>query len=95
MEIFFFFSNAHTITFCVVHNKDGGWRLHVEGHSTMFGTALNYIYMWIIGEATDGGQENACERVRKWILDHGGVTYIPFWRKTWLSVCINNYIVNI
>ena len=24
-------------------NADGGYGLHIEGHSTMFGTALNYV----------------------------------------------------
>lgn len=23
-------------------NEDGGWGLHIEGHSTMFGTVLTY-----------------------------------------------------
>ncbi|PRQ51838.1 putative beta-amyrin synthase [Rosa chinensis] len=67
-------------------NEDGGWGLHVEGHSTMFSTALSYICMRILGEGPDdGGQDNACPRARKWILDHGGVTHIPSWGKTWLS----------
>ncbi|MED6123810.1 Beta-amyrin synthase [Stylosanthes scabra] len=32
------------------------------------------------------GHDNACARARKWIHDHGGVTYIPSWGKTWLSI---------
>jgi beta-amyrin synthase len=64
-------------------NEDGGWGLHIEGHSTMFCTAFNYI---ILGEGSDGGQDNACARARSWIRDHGGVTHIPSWGKTWLSV---------
>ncbi|XP_022951766.1 beta-amyrin synthase-like [Cucurbita moschata] len=67
-------------------NKDGGWGLHIEGHSTMFCTALSYICMRILGEDPDGGLNNACVRGRKWILDHGSVTYIPSWGKTWLSI---------
>ncbi|KAB8692523.1 hypothetical protein FH972_026345 [Carpinus fangiana] len=67
-------------------NEDGGWGLHIGGHSTMFCTALNYISMRILGEGPDGGQDNACARARKWILDHGGVTHIPSWGKTWLSI---------
>ncbi|XP_028952932.1 beta-amyrin synthase-like isoform X5 [Malus domestica] len=67
-------------------NQDGGWGLHIEGHSTMFCTALNYICMRILGEGPDGGQDNACARARKWILDHGSVTHIPSWGKTWLSI---------
>ncbi|KAB2604503.1 beta-amyrin synthase-like [Pyrus ussuriensis x Pyrus communis] len=52
----------------------------------MFCTALNYICMRILGEGPDGGQDNACARARKWILDHGSVTHIPSWGKTWLSI---------
>ncbi|OWM87180.1 hypothetical protein CDL15_Pgr010212 [Punica granatum] len=51
----------------------------------MFGTTLSYICMRILGEGPDGGQDNACARARKWILDHGGATYIPSWGKIWLS----------
>ena len=53
----------------------------------MFCTVLNYICMRILGEGPDGGQDNACARARKWILDRGGVTHIPSWGKIWLSVC--------
>uniref|UniRef100_A0A5B6ZSH9 Terpene cyclase/mutase family member n=1 Tax=Davidia involucrata TaxID=16924 RepID=A0A5B6ZSH9_DAVIN len=67
-------------------NEDGGWGLHIEGHSTMFCTALSYICMRLLGEGPYGGQNNAVERARKWILDRGGVTTIPSWGKTWLSI---------
>ncbi|GLT38200.1 hypothetical protein SLA2020_124640 [Shorea laevis] len=67
-------------------NEDGGWGLHIEGHSTMFCTALSYICMRILEEGPDGGLDNACARARKWILDHGSVTHIPSWGKTWLSI---------
>ena len=73
--------------FIMLQNQDGGWGLHIEGHSTMFCTTFNYICMRILGEKPDGGQDNACARARQWILDHGGVTHIPSWGKTWLSVC--------
>nr|POF03625.1 beta-amyrin synthase 1 [Quercus suber] len=66
-------------------NEDGGWGLHIEGHSIMFCTALSYICMRILGEGPDGGKDNACARARKWILDHGSVTHIPSWGKSWLS----------
>ena len=71
---------------CTLQNEDGGWGFHIEGHSTMFCTTLSYICMRILGEGPDGGRENACARGRKWILDRGGVTSIPSWGKTWLSV---------
>ncbi|KAL9663016.1 hypothetical protein QQ045_027853 [Rhodiola kirilowii] len=67
-------------------NTDGGWGLHIEGHSIMFCTVLNYICMRLLGEGPEGGQNNAVSRGRTWILDHGGVTAIPSWGKTWLSI---------
>ncbi|KAI3865137.1 hypothetical protein MKX03_029224 [Papaver bracteatum] len=67
-------------------NEDGGFGFHIEGHSIMFSTALNYICMRILGEGPDGGHDNACARARKWILYHGGVTSIPTWGKAWLSI---------
>ncbi|XP_050873969.1 mixed-amyrin synthase-like isoform X3 [Lathyrus oleraceus] len=67
-------------------NEDGGWGLHVEGHSIMFCTVLNYICMRILGEGPNGGKENACVRGRKWIHDHGGVTHVSSWGKIWLSI---------
>ncbi|KAE8729896.1 Lupeol synthase [Hibiscus syriacus] len=67
-------------------NNDGGWGLYVGGHNSMFGTALNYICMRLLGVEPDGGLNNACERGRKWILDRGGVTSISSWGKTWLAI---------
>nr|WQY91011.1 OSC2 [Euphorbia humifusa] len=67
-------------------NEDGGWGLHLEGHSIMFCTVLNYVCMRILGEGPDGGVENACERARKWILDRGGAIATSSWGKTWLSI---------
>ncbi|KAK7331841.1 hypothetical protein VNO80_28582 [Phaseolus coccineus] len=72
-------------TYCH-QNKDGGWGLHIESHSTMFCTALNYICMRILGERPNGDHNNACAKARNWIHDHGGVTHIPSWGKFWLSV---------
>ncbi|KAJ0074529.1 hypothetical protein Patl1_37603 [Pistacia atlantica] len=67
-------------------NEDGGWGLHIESHSTMFCTVFNYICMRLLGEGPDGGEDNACARARKWILDHGSATSISSWGKTWLAI---------
>ncbi|XP_010545605.1 PREDICTED: seco-amyrin synthase-like [Tarenaya hassleriana] len=67
-------------------NEDGGWGLHVEGHSVMLCTVMNYICLRIFGVGLDGDRENACARARKWILDHGGATYTPLIGKAWLSI---------
>ncbi|XP_020243911.1 cycloartenol synthase 2-like [Asparagus officinalis] len=66
-------------------NEDGGWGLHIEGHSTMFGSVLSYITLRLLGEEADGG-DGAMEKGRKWILDHGSATAITSWGKFWLSV---------
>ncbi|KAF5180000.1 Terpene cyclase/mutase family member [Thalictrum thalictroides] len=59
-------------------NEDGGWGLHIEHPSTMFGTALNYIALRLLGEPRGG----LVEKAQIWILDHGGVALIPSWGKT-------------
>ncbi|XP_073116803.1 cycloartenol synthase isoform X1 [Elaeis guineensis] len=66
-------------------NKDGGWGLHIEGHSTMFGSALTYVTLRLLGEGPDDG-DGAMQKARTWILDHGGATTITSWGKFWLSV---------
>ncbi|KAG4113259.1 hypothetical protein ERO13_D13G211784v2 [Gossypium hirsutum] len=40
-------------------NEDGGWGIHIEGDSTMFGTALSYVTLRLLGETKDGGN-GAC-----------------------------------
>ncbi|KAL5731426.1 beta-amyrin synthase [Ranunculus cassubicifolius] len=62
-------------------NKDGGWGFHIEGHSTMLGTSLNYVTLRLLGK-----EPQVLEKERRWILDHGGLTFIPTWGKVFLSV---------
>ncbi|CAA3021839.1 cycloartenol Synthase [Olea europaea subsp. europaea] len=66
-------------------NSDGGWGLHIEGPSTMFGSVLNYVTLRLLGEEANDG-DGAMEKGQKWILDHGGATAITSWGKMWLSV---------
>ncbi|XP_024993685.1 cycloartenol Synthase-like [Cynara cardunculus var. scolymus] len=66
-------------------NKDGGWGLHIEGHSTMFGSVLNYVTLRLLGGGAEDG-EAAMQKARTWILDQGGATMITSWGKIWLSV---------
>ncbi|XP_047325827.1 beta-amyrin synthase-like [Impatiens glandulifera] len=63
-------------------NGDGGWGMYIEGHSTMLGTAMNYIGLRLLGE---GSEVKDVTRARAWILDHGGATMIPFMGKIFLS----------
>ncbi|KAK9269745.1 hypothetical protein L1049_001523 [Liquidambar formosana] len=62
-------------------NEDGGWGFHIEGHSTMFGSAMCYVVLRLLGE-----DRGAVARGQKWILDHGGAVGIPSWGKCWLAV---------
>nr|QQR13795.1 oxidosqualene cyclase 2 [Iris tectorum] len=66
-------------------NEDGGWPLHIEGHSTMFGTVMQYVILRLLGEGVDGG-DGAMEKGRKWIINHGGAVATPLWGKVWLAV---------
>ncbi|XP_062158464.1 lupeol synthase-like isoform X3 [Alnus glutinosa] len=84
------FSPAHKkeiIRYLYNHqNEDGGWGFHIEGHSTMFGSALSYIALRILGEGPEDGEDGAMARGRRWILDHGGLVAIPSWGKFWATV---------
>lgn len=64
-------------------NSDGGFGLHIEHKSTMFGTALNYVAMRLLGISADHAD---AVNARQWILDHGGAGGSPGWGKFWLSV---------
>nr|WGT93812.1 taraxerol synthase [Codonopsis lanceolata] len=64
-------------------NEDGGWGFYSGGHSTMLGTALNYVSLRLLGEAAGNG---AIARGQNWILDHGGAMGIPSWGKIYFSV---------
>ena len=52
----------------------------------MFGSALCYIGLRLLGEGPEDGEDRAMARGRRWILDHGGAVGIPSWGKFWLSV---------
>jgi hypothetical protein len=49
-------------------NADGGYGLHIEGSSTMFGTALSYVTLRLLGAGADEpGLEAARAWVRQWL----------------------------
>ncbi|KAF2578016.1 hypothetical protein F2Q68_00003568 [Brassica cretica] len=66
-------------------NEDGGWGLHIEGPSTMFGSVLNYVTLRLLGEGPNDG-DGAMEKGRDWILNHGGATNITSWGKMYLEL---------
>lgn len=77
-----------------MQNIDGGWGLHIEGPSTMFGSVLNYVTLRLLGEDANGG-DGAMEKGRKWILDHGGATAITSWGKMWLAVLCYLFLLDL
>ncbi len=62
-------------------NEDGGWGLHIEGESTMFGTVLQYVALRLLGVSASELLD-----ARAWIHQRGGATWTPPWGKFYLSV---------
>eukprot|EP00731_Ephydatia_muelleri_P038519 Em0789g1a len=58
-----------------------GW--YTEGKSTVFGTALNYVTMRLLGVARD---DPDVARARTLLHHLGGAVCIPSWGKFWLAV---------
>ncbi|KAI9026831.1 terpenoid cyclases/protein prenyltransferase alpha-alpha toroid [Hyaloraphidium curvatum] len=65
------------------HKEDGGWGIHIEGISTVFGTALNYVALRLMGVGPD---DPVCAKARKCLHGLGGAIAAPAWGKFWLSV---------
>ncbi|HXH18600.1 MAG TPA: prenyltransferase/squalene oxidase repeat-containing protein, partial [Chitinophagales bacterium] len=64
-------------------NEDGGWGLHIEGNSTMFGTVMQYVALRLLGLGED---DERLIKAREWIQKNGGATGIPSWGKFYLAV---------
>ncbi|CCD23857.1 lanosterol synthase ERG7 NDAI_0C01970 [Naumovozyma dairenensis CBS 421] len=65
------------------HPVDGGWGLHSEDKSTVFGTVLNYIILRLLGLDAN---HPVCMKARDTLLRLGGAISAPHWGKVWLSV---------
>lgn len=61
----------------------GGWGLHTEGDSTVFGTAMNYTTLRLLGVSKD---DPRMQIARKCLHDLGSAMKGPHWAKFWLSV---------
>lgn len=55
-------------------NADGGWGMHIESESTMFGTVMQYVSLRILGVENDDAR---LLQARNWIKANGGATGIP------------------
>ncbi|KAF9937394.1 Lanosterol synthase (Oxidosqualene--lanosterol cyclase) [Modicella reniformis] len=62
--------------------EDGGWGLHIEGHSTVFRTALNYIVLRLLGV---DAEHPVCIKARGTLHKLGGATGAPSWGKFWMA----------
>ncbi|KAH8430406.1 terpene cyclase/mutase family protein [Aspergillus melleus] len=65
------------------HPEDGGWGLHIEGHSSCLGTSLNYVALRLIGTSED---DPRMIKARGLLHQLGGAIYSPHWSKFWLSI---------
>ncbi|TGJ80517.1 hypothetical protein E0Z10_g8245 [Xylaria hypoxylon] len=69
--------------FARAHPEDGGWGLHIEGESTVFGTSLNYTVLRLVGVDPE---HPVMAKARKTLHNLGGATHAPHWAKFWLSI---------
>jgi len=62
-------------------NDDGGYGLHIEGESTIFGTVLNYVALRILG--IDKNDERM-KKTLSFLKNEGGIMGLPQWGKLYL-----------
>ncbi|KAE8416353.1 terpenoid cyclases/protein prenyltransferase alpha-alpha toroid [Aspergillus pseudocaelatus] len=65
------------------HPEDGGWGLHIEAHSSVFGTCMNYVALRLVGVSED---DHRMIKARGLLHRLGGAIYGPHWAKFWLSI---------
>ncbi|KAK7207852.1 terpenoid cyclases/protein prenyltransferase alpha-alpha toroid [Myxozyma melibiosi] len=64
------------------HPVDGGWGLHSEDKSTVFGTSVNYVVLRLLGVEPD---HPVTALARKTLHKMGGTVGAPQWAKLWLA----------
>jgi lanosterol synthase len=69
--------------FARAHPDDGGWGLHIEGESTVFGTVMNYTVLRILGVSEE---DERMIKARGTLHKLGGAKAGPHWAKFWLSI---------
>ncbi|KAK9452479.1 terpenoid cyclases/protein prenyltransferase alpha-alpha toroid [Dipodascopsis uninucleata] len=65
------------------HPEDGGWGLHSEDKSTVFGTASNYVVLRLLGMDPD---HPVALKARQTLHKMGGAVRSPHWGKLWLAL---------
>ncbi|KAM3576082.1 hypothetical protein VYU27_001958 [Nannochloropsis oceanica] len=63
--------------------EDGGWGLHIESPSSMFGTVMSYVSLRLLGLPAS---DPTCTAAHAFIQEHGGAVMAPSWCKFWLAV---------
>lgn len=69
--------------FARANPEDGGWGLHIEGESSVFGTAMNYVALRLVGV---DAEDPVMVKARGTLHKLGGALYGPHWSKFWLAV---------
>ncbi|KAK5116194.1 hypothetical protein LTR62_008520 [Meristemomyces frigidus] len=62
---------------------DGGWGLHIEADSSVFGTAMNYTALRLLGVEPE---DPRMRKARGCLFAMGGALNGPHWAKFWLSL---------
>ncbi|KAL7409222.1 terpene synthase [Mrakia frigida] len=63
--------------------EEGGWGIHTHSKPTVFGTALNYVSLRILGL---GPEHPVCAKARENLHKMGGAGVVPSWGKAWLAI---------
>ncbi|KAL3423098.1 lanosterol synthase [Phlyctema vagabunda] len=63
--------------------EDGGWGLHIEADSSVFGTSLNYTVLRLLGVSEE---DPRLVTARGLLHKLGGAKNAPHWAKFWLSI---------
>lgn len=66
-----------------VQCPDGGWGLHTAGPPTVFGCALNYVTMRLLGVSK---HDPDLIKAKQLLVKLGGALAIPSWGKFWLAL---------
>ena len=67
-----------------VHQQlDGGWGMHIESPSTMFGSCMCYLALRLLGAKAE---EEAMVKGREFIHSHGGGVYTGSWAKFYMCL---------
>eukprot|EP01132_Coremiostelium_polycephalum_P005557 gene5557-6920_t len=65
------------------NQNDGGWGLHIEASSDIFGTSLTYVTLRILGVSENNP---SIVKARQFLHSNGSALGIPSWGKFWLAV---------